>query len=199
MILELMNVIVDFVLHLSFFMILNVAFALIIAFIMKRRLEIILSNQQDNDHELFEEIDHSLTVFKVLIILASILIFVFSLFSVFSWIEEMLPSLLNFFLYFLVLCICSGTHFLIYYVTLNKKIKQIAVILDEKDDRIVYAIEKNNIQLETFLNYCLAISIFYTSLHPILSEGLLSIPILIAQSVFIIKFCENYLIRIFSE
>lgn len=206
------KVIIQFLEHLSFIVILNIGFSFLIVLIMKRFLNNIINNKKNKDYfqddSVLDDIDKSLTVFKIMIILSSILIFIFSLFRVFSWIEEILPSLLNFFLYFLVLCVCSLTHLLMYRFGLNAQIVKINDLLertqskrkvDLDEDDIVYTIESNNIQLETFLNYFLSISIFYTSLHPIDSEGMLVIPILIAQSVFIIKISENYLIKVFTE
>ena len=207
-----MIIVLQFFEHLSFIFILNIIFSFFIVFLMKGRLQSILSNRKNKDYfkddSLFEDLDKSLTIFKMMIILSSIFIFIFSLFRVFSWIESALPSLLNFFLYFVVLCVCSFTHLFVYRYGLNSQIIKLRNLIKEvkldaepdiDEDDIIYSIESNNIQLETFLNYFLSISIFYTSLHPIDGQGVIVIPILIAQSVFIIKFSENYLVRVFSE
>lgn len=205
-------IVLQFLKHLSFIFILNVILSFIIVILLRKRLDNILKYQEikteDEEDIFFEELDKTLSIFKVLIILSSIFIFIFSLFKVFSWIEAALPSMINFFLYFVVLCVCSFTHLFVYRFGLKEQINQLKILVDmiEKSgtvdvdvDDLVFAIENNNVQLETFLNYFLSISIFYISIHPINNNELTVIPILIAQAVFVIKLSENYLIRIFSE
>lgn len=205
-------IVLQFLKHLSFIFILNVILSFIIVIFLRKRLDNILKYQEikteDEEDIFFEELDKTLSIFKVLIILSSIFIFIFSLFKVFSWIEAALPSMINFFLYFVVLCVCSFTHLFVYRFGLKEQINQLKILVDmiEKSgtvdvdvDDLVFAIENNNVQLETFLNYFLSISIFYISIHPINNNELTVIPILIAQAVFVIKLSENYLIRIFSE
>lgn len=205
-------IVLQFLKHLSFIFILNVILSFIIVILLRKRLDNILKYQEikteDEEDIFFEELDKTLSIFKVLIILSSIFIFIFSLFKVFSWIEAALPSMINFFLYFVVLCVCSFIHLFVYRIGLKEQINQLKILVDKLEksgtvdvdvDDLVFAIENNNVQLETFLNYFLSISIFYISIHPINNNELTVIPILIAQAVFVIKLSENYLIRIFSE
>lgn len=206
------TIILQFFEHLSFIFILNIVLSFLIVFFLRKRLNVILSKQslssEDDEDFLYDSLDKTLTIFKIMIIASSVFIFIFSLFRVFSWIESTLPSLLNFFLYFVVLCVCSFTHLLVYRYGLKSQISQLKTLVDKihdegkidmDEDDLVYVIESNNVQLESFLNYFLSISIFYLSIHPIRNNELTVIPILIAQSAFVIKMSENYLVKTFAD